>query len=167
MASDIHFLAISCLRCHNAPAAFKCCGRGNREKERMLIKFYSDPDSKLHFFCFNLVTTCNFYFFLTKLFNPPPPKKGKKKKRIHVTQATLQFHFELFWIPPKIEKNGFFIFIWICLYLKQHFCEARKKQCDSCDFLLETMCSPTCVFIKKSPIMKAASHWVTDILESK
>lgn len=60
------------------------------------------------FFCFNLVTTYNFYLFLTKHFIP---MGKKKKKKVHVAQATLQFHFELFWIPPKIEKNGSFIFI--------------------------------------------------------
>lgn len=158
MASDIHFLAISCLCCHNAPAAFKCCGRGNREKERMLIKFYSNLDSKPHFFCFNLVTTYNFYLFLTKHFIPVKDS---------CCPGYLAISFWIILDPPKNWEEWLFHSHLYMFTFKTAFLWDKKKQCDSCHFLLETMCSSTCVFIKRSPLRKAASYWVIHILESK
>lgn len=97
MASDIHFLAISCLCCHNAPAAFKCCGRGKRERKRVcssnFIPVLFEPPH-FSFFFFNLEiysrAACNFFFFfLTKLFI--------HKKQVLLAWVILQIHVELFW----------------------------------------------------------------------
>lgn len=87
MASDIRFLAISCQCCHNAPAAFKYCGRGNREREREHVHKISvesclkPPFLKIQRYILKLYVIS--FFFLTNVFI--------HKKQIHVAWDIISY----------------------------------------------------------------------------
>lgn len=160
MASDIHFLAISCLYCHNAPAAFKCCGQGKREWKRVCSSNFIPVPFESPLFFFNLEIYCRaacnlFFFFLAKLFI--------HKKQIHVAWDILQIHVELFWIFKKLVKNSLYILNRMCLYLKEQFCEAGKTSVTPAIFFcVEPMCSPTDGFIKGCSRKAASPSWLND-----
>lgn len=120
--------------------------RKERERECVhQISFQSCLNPPTFFFFFNLEiysrAACNLFFFLTKLFI--------HKKQVRVAWDILQIHVELFWIFYKLAKNSLYIFNRMCLYLKQHFCEAGENSVTPAIFFcVEPVCSPTDSFIK-------------------
>lgn len=130
MASDIHFLAISCLCCHNAPAAFNAVGE-EREKERehvhqisfqFLQKQVIPPPHPSSPFFFNLEvysrTAHNFFFCQNFL---------STKSRLILPGIFCKIMWNYFGFLKKLAKNSLYIFKIMCSYLKQQFCEAGEK----------------------------------------
>lgn len=149
MASDINLIAISCLCCHNAPAAMKRCGWGRRERVHQ-ISFLSPLKTPFLNLEKHAALVQHFFFFWQNLLST--------KKQIHVAWDILRRHVDVFWIFEELVRNTHRM----CLYLKQQFCEAGENSVNPAIFSsLESAWGPSNGFIKAGSRRAASPSWLS------